>query len=902
MHPSTQPLRLPFLAFLLLLPATGFALDRNGDGISDVWANLHPGATVPGDDPDGDGVDNRTESLAGTDPFSAQSRFAAAARSAGAGPVLEWHGQPGKRYRLEHSADLLTWLPETAVHVGEGATLSVPLPDAAPGGRQFWRVAVELGVDADGDGLDAWEEHQFGTSPTLADTDGDGSGDVAEFALGTNPLVTPPVGTTYHLDAVAGNDAGDGSAAHPWRTFKHALASVASGDTVLLYDGDYGTLIAGRTKDENLNFGDYALPLSHFSHWVTFKAAPGHHPRAERIDLGTLNTAERTTNNLAVGLPFRVRGSADLFLRFEDLTVEDGVLVRGSRQVEFVGCTVHRRGPLTGSIKNLDDKHGFHILNGRYLTIRDCEITGVSIGIAAAAYDVRIVGNHIHHNSHDGIRVWGGDTWLIEGNVIHDLDDGVPDVDKPLTVDPDPIYGGKQHWDRHADAIQIVVMLDVTSNGIVRGNVFYHLESMAIMFHRSDAPGRFFRNWTFENNLFGPVGGRVVQADTRIDGRFIFRHNTVVYAPQDRWISIYPTNQATGAPRVMEGQVYNIGFPACPDESYLYNNLFADGSEARVSTGSKASFSGSNFYRIRPSSSNALIRGDIVSSTLPYAEIPGNIDDSIAATGRWPGRLLAGSAAVDAGTRLGNDLVSPLSVQLDLDLAGTPRDLRPDLGAYEVAGRNPPAELHAVLPPPTTVLRLVDDFADGRLHLRDPYLNGPETLGLSWTMPDANNRFRTLQQSNDVRVLTSVFDFNPGLVVTEQVFGDIDFAFDHSTPLADCGVVVLFRDSANYTFYDFAGRLVRLENGVETLLAPVAVPAAAGRATLSLRRSGGAVTLTFTSGGSVLWTHTGPAPVLEGPVGFYRTRTTGQSFERVDYDNVRIDLADPAALVADPYR
>ena len=896
MHPSSQPLRLPFLAFLLLLPSTGFALDRNSDGISDVWANLHPGATVPGDDPDGDGVDNRTESLAGTDPFSAQSRFTAAARPAGAGHVLEWHGQPGKRYRLERSTNLLTWEPEAAVHVGDGALVSGPLPDATAGARQFWRVAVEAGEDADGDGLDAWEEHQFGTSPTLADTDGDGSGDVAEFALGTNPLATPPVGTTYHLDAVAGNDAGDGSAAHPWRTFKHALASVASGDTVLLYDGDYGTLIAGRTKDENLNFGDYALPLSHFSHWVTFKAAPGHHPHAERIDLGTLNTAERTTNNLAVGLPFGVRGSADLFLRFEGLTVEDGVLVWGSRQVEFVGCTVHRRGPLSGSIKNLDDKHGFHILNGRYLTIRDCEIAGVSIGIAAAAYDVRIVGNHIHHNSHDGIRVWGGDTWLIEGNWIHDLDDGFGDpANYPAEV--------RWTWGRHADGIHIWTLTDATRNLTVRGNIIYHVECMGVMVNASTLAGKEYSNWVFENNVFGPTGAEeTIHGGAAVRDRFIFRHNTFVYAPEDRWTGLYPKDMVTGEDRVIHSTTHKIMWPSCDGEGSVYNNLFADGSEARVSTGSKASFSGSNFYRILPSSSNALIRGDIVSSVLPYDEIPGNIDDYVAVTGRWPGQPPAGSAAIDAGTRLGNDLVAPVPVQLDLDLAGTPRDLRPDLGAYEVAGRNPPAELHAVLPPPPTVLHLVDDFADGRIHLRDPYLNGPETLGLSWTMPDANNRFRTLQQTNDVRVLSSVFDFSPGLVVTEQVFGDIDFAFDHSTPLSDCGVVVLFRDSANYTFYDFAGRLVRRENGVETLLATVAVPATAGRATLSLRRSDGAVTLTFTSGGSVLWTHTGPAPVLEGPVGFYRTRTTGQSFARVDYDNVRIDLASPAALVADPYR
>src|ERR1044071_4843420 len=49
-------------------------LDLNGNGMSDVWEQLHgPGNADPNIDSDHDGVPDRLEAVAGTDPFDAAS-------------------------------------------------------------------------------------------------------------------------------------------------------------------------------------------------------------------------------------------------------------------------------------------------------------------------------------------------------------------------------------------------------------------------------------------------------------------------------------------------------------------------------------------------------------------------------------------------------------------------------------------------------------------------------------------------------------------------------------------------------------------------------------------------------------------------------------------------------------
>ncbi len=76
-------------------PPSAAMIDRDSDGLSDVWAalyHLQAGALAKADE-DGDGLSNAEEAQAGTDPLSAASRFAAATQLDAAGNVLlRWRG------------------------------------------------------------------------------------------------------------------------------------------------------------------------------------------------------------------------------------------------------------------------------------------------------------------------------------------------------------------------------------------------------------------------------------------------------------------------------------------------------------------------------------------------------------------------------------------------------------------------------------------------------------------------------------------------------------------------------------------------------------------------------------------------------------------------------------------
>ena len=156
---------LGLVLFAAPLPAM---VDRNDDGISDVWAAMHPTAGAPDADPDGDGANNRVEAVADTDPLSAASRFTAThARDADGNLMLRWNARPHKLYRIESSSDLKTWTPLPGRYSGSDTELS---PIVSPAGtvtsaKQFWRIVV-ADIDTDGDGFSDWEEINLGTSLT----------------------------------------------------------------------------------------------------------------------------------------------------------------------------------------------------------------------------------------------------------------------------------------------------------------------------------------------------------------------------------------------------------------------------------------------------------------------------------------------------------------------------------------------------------------------------------------------------------------------------------------------------------------------------------------------------------------------------------------------------------------
>lgn len=88
--------------------------DSDGDGLGDLWEvenSLDPndgtGDNGPDGDPDEDGMTNREEMLAGTDPNSAQSRFSVASlRPNNPGIVITWRTIPDKRYQVYVADDL----------------------------------------------------------------------------------------------------------------------------------------------------------------------------------------------------------------------------------------------------------------------------------------------------------------------------------------------------------------------------------------------------------------------------------------------------------------------------------------------------------------------------------------------------------------------------------------------------------------------------------------------------------------------------------------------------------------------------------------------------------------------------------------------------------------------------
>jgi hypothetical protein len=153
----------------------------SSNGMSAIWQLLYgAGGVDPDADSDGDGVPNRLEAVAGTDPFNAQSvpkitQLTVASNSA----HLIFAGVLGKKYELQASESLgaaaTNWVTITSLVARTNPIVTLDGPADQP--MKFFRVVVS-DVDTDGDGLTDWEEYQLGLDPLNAYSNGhvDGSG------------------------------------------------------------------------------------------------------------------------------------------------------------------------------------------------------------------------------------------------------------------------------------------------------------------------------------------------------------------------------------------------------------------------------------------------------------------------------------------------------------------------------------------------------------------------------------------------------------------------------------------------------------------------------------------------------------------------------------------------------
>ncbi len=184
-----------FLACAQIAPAV---VDRNADGIGDVWGLLYPAAVAqPSADPDGDGSSNAQESSAGTDPGSSLSVIRVSQTSLEGGLLhLDFPTLMGKRYQLQRSGSLTTpeWLDVATVEPGTGGSVRVSINASTAAGK-FFRVLVK-DFDTDGDGVSDWEELTLGLDPTSSHTRGlSGENDLSmlEAALIAPSVITVTV-------------------------------------------------------------------------------------------------------------------------------------------------------------------------------------------------------------------------------------------------------------------------------------------------------------------------------------------------------------------------------------------------------------------------------------------------------------------------------------------------------------------------------------------------------------------------------------------------------------------------------------------------------------------------------------------------------------------------------------
>ncbi len=120
-------------------------LDEDENGLSDVWEAAFGAGFDPDEDDDGDGFDNRNESVAGTNPMDPGSCPTSVAVAPTLGTVItqRWPTVAGVHYQPSASGDLATWSPLGGSMIGTGAVVEVTVDVGsafASGGvrRQKW--------------------------------------------------------------------------------------------------------------------------------------------------------------------------------------------------------------------------------------------------------------------------------------------------------------------------------------------------------------------------------------------------------------------------------------------------------------------------------------------------------------------------------------------------------------------------------------------------------------------------------------------------------------------------------------------------------------------------------------------------------------------------------------------
>ena len=174
---------------VFVLAQAAWAIDNDGDNMSDVWQSLYGiGAEQAAADPDDDGDDNLHEAWAGTDPGNPDSSSRLNHSRNGDQVTLTWSGVTKMPYVVQTSTNLVSWAAVGGEVVSIGATESAS-GTLSSTVKRYYRLRIRSTLDSDSDSLRDWEEFILGTSESSWDSETDLMPDGWEYTYMLDPFI-----------------------------------------------------------------------------------------------------------------------------------------------------------------------------------------------------------------------------------------------------------------------------------------------------------------------------------------------------------------------------------------------------------------------------------------------------------------------------------------------------------------------------------------------------------------------------------------------------------------------------------------------------------------------------------------------------------------------------------------